>query len=165
VSFPNVLIEIGCFCSGHPSARFWPPVSYSMRFLTVFTRSRFHPPIFHFYSFADDSMSGCRFQTFHRNRLFLFRSPVSPCLHPVSYSTRFSTVFIRGRFHPSIFRLPPFAYHSMSGCHFQIFFTEIGCFRSGRPSARFWPPVHMIFDRVSLWPFLSLHDPSPPICV
>jgi hypothetical protein len=100
VSFPNVFIEIGCFCSGHPSAHFWPPISYSMRFSTVFTRGRFHPPIFHFYSFADDSMSRCHFQMFHRNRLFLFRSPVSPCLHPVSYSTRFSTIFTRGHFHP-----------------------------------------------------------------
>jgi hypothetical protein len=85
-------------------------------------------------------MSGCRFQTFHQNRLFSFRSPVSPFLHPVSYSTRFSNVFTRGRFHPSLFRLPPFAYYSMYGCRFQTFSPKSAVFRSGRPSAHFWPP-------------------------
>jgi hypothetical protein len=140
VSFPNVFTEIGCFRSGHPSARFWSPVSYSTRFSTVFIHGRFHPPIFRFYSFAYDSMPGCRFQTFHQNRLFSFRSPVSPFLHPVSYSTRFSNVFTRGRFHPSLFRLPPFAYYSMYGCRFQTFSPKSAVFRSGRPSAHFWPP-------------------------
>jgi hypothetical protein len=100
----------------------------------------FIPPIFRFYSFADDSMSGCHFQTFHRNRLFLFRSPVSPCLHTVSYSTRFSTIFTRGHFHPPIFRLPPFAYYSMYGCRFQTFSPKSAVFRSVRPSAHFCPP-------------------------
>jgi hypothetical protein len=67
---------------------------------------------------------------FHRNWLFSFGRPSARFWPAVSYSTRFSTVFTRGRFHPSIFRLPPppFAYDSMSWCRFQMFSSKSAVF-------------------------------------
>jgi hypothetical protein len=98
-----------------PVRPFWPAVSYSTRFSTVFTRGRFHPSIFRLLPFAYDSMSGCHFQTFSPKSVVF----VSVALQPVFGlpCTRFSTVLACGRFYPSMIHLHPYAYDSISGCH------------------------------------------------
>jgi hypothetical protein len=122
VSFPNIFTEIGCFHSGRLSARFWPAVSYSTRFSTVFTRGRFHPSIFRLPPFAYDSMSCCRFQMFSSKSAVFVLVTCQPVFGlPSAIACGFRL------FSPAVVFIPPSSVSThlqmipCSGCRFQTF--------------------------------------------